>query len=167
MKIKRQQDFFAGLLFATVGSAFAWGAQNYQVGVSARMGPGFFPLLLGGLLALLGLAMMWRAAAWHSDTAQPIGRWAWKPLAAIISANLLFGVALGGLPLLHLPALGLMAGIYLLTLVACLAGDRFDLKQALLLATALAALSYVAFVWLLKLQLPVWPVWPVGSAGST
>jgi len=159
MKIKRQQDFYAGLLFAVVGSAFAWGAQSYQVGVSARMGPGFFPLLLGGLLALLGLAMMWRATRWPGDAAQPIGRWAWKPLAAIISANLLFGVALGGLPLLQLPALGLMAGIYILTLVACLGGDRFQLKEALLLATALAALSYLAFVLLLKLQLPVWPAW--------
>jgi hypothetical protein len=159
MQIKRQQDFYAGLLFAVAGSAFAWGALSYQVGASARMGPGFFPLLLGGLLALLGLVMMWRAARWRSDTAQPIGSWAWKPLAAIISANLLFGVALGGLPLLHLPALGLMAGIYLLTLVACLAGDRFNLKEALLLATALAALSYLAFVLVLKLQLPVWPVW--------
>ena len=158
MKIKREQDFYAGLLFAGVGSAFAWGALNYQVGSSARMGPGFFPLLLGSLLALLGLVMMWRAARRRNDMVQPIGSWAWKPLAAIISANVLFGVALGGLQLLHLPALGLMVGIYLLTLVACLAGDRFHLKEALLLATALAALSYLAFVLLLKLQLPVWPV---------
>lgn len=161
MQIKRQQDFYAGLLFAVIGIAFGWGALNYQVGASARMGPGFFPLLLGGLLALLGLVMMWRAVRWRDDAVQTIGPWAWKPLAAIISANLLFGVALGGLPLLHLPALGLMAGIYLLTLVACLAGDRFNLKEALLLATALAALSYLAFVLVLKLQLPVWPTWLV------
>lgn len=158
MHIKSQKDFYAGLLFTLVGSAFGWGALDYQVGTSGRMGPGYFPMLLGVLLALLGGVMMLRAALAQADGAQAIGPWAWKPLVAIISANLLFGVALGGLPRLKLPALGLMLGIYLLTFVACLAGERFKFREAALLATALAGLSYLAFVLLLKLQLPVWPV---------
>lgn len=161
--MKNTQDFYAGLLFTGVGSAFGWGALDYQVGSSGRMGPGFFPLLLGVLLALLGGVMMLRAALRRADRANVIGPWAWKPMVAIISANLLFGVALGGLPRLGLPALGLMGGIYLLTLVACLAGERFKFKEAALLATALAALSYLAFVLLLKLQLPVWPVFLAGD----
>ena len=163
MHIKSQQDFYAGVLFTLVGSAFAWGAQGHQVGTSARMGPGYFPPLLGVLLALLGGVLMLRAAFGQAQADQAIGRWAWKPLVAIISANLLFGVALGGLPRLGLPALGLMVGIYLLTFVACLAGERFKLKEAALLATALAVLSYLAFVLLLKLQLPVWPVFVTGG----
>jgi hypothetical protein len=115
------------------------------------------------LLALLGVAMMLRAALFQAGRVNGIGPWAWKPMVAIIAANLLFGVALGGLPRLKLPALGLMAGIYLLTFVACLAGERFKFKEAALLATALAALSYLAFVLLLKLQLPVWPVFLAGN----
>jgi len=156
--VKNTQDFYAGLLFSLVGSAFAWGALDYQVGSSGRMGPGFVPLLLGVLLALLGGVVMLRAALFQADRVNAIGRWAWKPMVAIIAANLLFGVALGGLPSLKLPAIGLMGGIYLLTFVACLAGERFKLNEAALLATALAALSYLAFVLLLKLQFPVWPV---------
>ena len=156
--MKNTKDFYAGLLFTLVGSAFGWGALDYQIGSSARMGPGYFPLLLGVLLALLGAVMMLRAARFQADRLDAIGPWAWKPLVAIISANLLFGVALGGLPRLKLPALGLMLGIYGLTFVACLAGERFKFKEAALLATALAALSYLAFVLLLQLQLPVWPV---------
>lgn len=163
MHIKSQRDFYAGLLFTLVGSAFAWGALNYQVGTSARMGPGYFPMMLGVLLALLGGVMMLRAVVAQAGGAQAIGPWAWKPLVAIISANLLFGVALGGLPRLKLPALGLMLGIYLLTFAACMAGERFKFKEAALLATALAALSYLAFVLLLKLQLPVWPVFVTGA----
>ncbi len=159
--VKNQKDFFAGLLFGLIGSMFAWGATDYQVGSSARMGPGYFPLMLGVMLALLGGVMMLRAAWGMAQAGQAIGRWAVKPLVAIISANLLFGVALGGLPRLNLPALGLMAGVYMLTFVACLAGERFRFKEAALLATALAALSYLAFVLLLKLQLPVWPVFVV------
>ncbi len=163
MHIKSQKDFYAGLLFTLVGSAFGWGALDYQVGTSARMGPGYFPMMLGVLLALLGGVMMLRAVLALPDGVQAIGPWAWKPLAAIISANLLFGVALGGLPSLKLPALGLMLGIYLLTFMACLAGERFKFKEAALLATALAGLSYLAFVLLLKLQLPVWPVFVTGA----
>ncbi len=161
--MKNQKDFYAGLLFCLVGSAFGWGALDYQVGSSGRMGPGFFPLLLGVLLALLGAVMMLRAALLQSDRLNAIGPWAWKPLVAIIAANLLFGVALGGLPRLKLPALGLMGGIYLLTFVACLGGERFKFKEAALLATALAALSYLAFVLLLQLQFPVWPVFQTGN----
>ncbi|MDO8317914.1 tripartite tricarboxylate transporter TctB family protein [Rhodoferax sp.] len=161
--MKNTQDFYAGVLFMLVGSAFGWGALDYQVGSSGRMGPGYFPLLLGVLLALLGAAMMLRAALFQADRVNAIGPWAWKPMVAIIAANLLFGVALGGLPGLKLPALGLMAGIYLLTFVACLAGERFKFKEAALLATALAALSYLAFVLLLQLQLPVWPVFLVAN----
>jgi hypothetical protein len=161
--LNNAKDFYAGLLFTLVGSAFAWGALDYQVGTSARMGPGYFPLVLGVLLALLGGVMMLRAALAQADGVQAIGPWAWKPLVAIISANLLFGVALGGLPSLKLPALGLMLGIYLLTFMACLAGERFKFKEAALLATALATLSYLAFVLLLKLQLPVWPVFVTGA----
>ncbi len=158
MQVKNAKDFYAGVLFMLVGSAFAWGALDYTVGSSARMGPGYFPLLLGVLLALLGAVMLLRAQLRQAQTDQALGRWAWKPLLAIISANLLFGIALGGLPALNVPALGLMGGIYLLTFVACLAGERFQAREAAWLATALAALSYLAFVLLLKLQLPVWPV---------
>ena len=52
MKIKSQKDFFSGLMFTVVGAAFAYGATSYTIGTGARMGPGYFPLLLGVILAL-------------------------------------------------------------------------------------------------------------------
>ena len=54
MKIKSQKDFLSGLMFLVVGGIFAWGATNYSIGTGARMGPGYFPMLLGVLLAILG-----------------------------------------------------------------------------------------------------------------
>ena len=54
MRIKSQKDFFAGLLYVVIGGGFAIGATNYTVGNAARMGPGYFPLLVGILLAILG-----------------------------------------------------------------------------------------------------------------
>lgn len=158
MLIKQAKDFYAGLLFLLAGSAFAWGATSYTVGRAARMGPGYFPLMLGILLALLGAVMMLKALLSRTAPADPIGPWAWKPLVFIIAANLVFGVLLGGLPALKLPAMGLMAAIGVLTFVASLAGDTFKWAETAWLALALATLSYLAFIVLLKLQFAVWPV---------
>jgi hypothetical protein len=57
MRIKSQKDFFSGLMFLLVGIAFAWGAGSYSIGTGARMGPGYFPMVLGVLLAGLGLVI--------------------------------------------------------------------------------------------------------------
>ena len=157
MNIKSQKDFFSGLMFMVVGVAFAWGATNYTIGTGARMGPGYFPLALGILLTLLGGIITFKALVVETVDGDRIGAFAWKPLVFIILANLVFGAMIGGLPGIGLPPLGLIAGIYALTLIACLAGDGFKLKEALLLGTVLAVLSYGAFIVLLKLQFPVWP----------
>lgn len=157
MNIKSQRDFFSGLMFMVVGVAFAWGASNYTIGNGARMGPGYFPLALGILLAALGGIITFKALVVETVDGDKIGAFAWKPLVFIILANLVFGALIGGLPSINLPPMGLVAAIYALTLISCLAGDRFNLKEALVLGTVLAVMSYFAFIVLLKLQFPVWP----------
>ncbi len=162
MRIKSQKDFFSGLMFMVVGVGFAWGATSYSIGNGARMGPGYFPLMLGALLAILGAAITFKALVVETEDGDKLGAWAWKPLFFIISANLLFGLMLGGLPSVGLPAMGMIAGIYALTFVASLAGEEFKLKDVAILATVLAIMSYVAFILLLKLQFPVWPTFITG-----
>jgi hypothetical protein len=162
MNIKSQKDFFSGLLFTAVGVAFAWGATKYSIGTGARMGPGYFPLMLGILMAVLGGVITFKALVVETEDGDKVGRWAWKPLFFIIAANLLFGLMLGGLPSIKFPAFGLIAGIYALTFVASLAGEEFKPKEVVVLATALAVLSYLAFIVLLKLQFPVWPAFITG-----
>lgn len=155
--IKSQQDFFSGLMFTVVGAAFAYGATQYSIGTGARMGPGYFPMLLGIILAILGAFIIFYSLVEHTEDGEPIGSLAWKPLIFVIGANLLFGICLGGLPSLGVPPLGLVVGIYALVIVASLAGETFKLSHVLLLATILAVGSYLAFIVLLKLQMPVWP----------
>jgi hypothetical protein len=162
MNIKSQKDFFSGLMFMSVGVAFAWGSTNYSIGDAAKMGPGYFPLVLGLLLALLGTAITFKALVVETEDGEKVGGWAWKPLFFIISANLVFGLLLGGLPSVKIPAMGLIAAIYALTLIASLGGEEFKLKEVLLLATALAVMSYLAFIVLLKLQFAVWPSFITG-----
>ena len=162
MNIKSQKDFFAGLLFIVVGVAFAWGSSNYSVGNGARMGPGYFPLLLGILMAVLGGVITFNSLVVETEDGDKIGAWALKPLFFIISANLVFGLMLGGLPSIKLPAMGMIAGIYALTFISSLAGEEFDFKEVAILATVLSVMSYLAFVVLLKLQFPVWPTFITG-----
>ncbi len=157
MVIKSQKDFFSGLLFMAVGVAFAWGATNYNVGTGARMGPGYFPLILGILMAVLGGVITFKALVVETETGDKIGAWAWKPLFFIIAANLIFGLLLAGMPSIGFPAFGLIVAIYVLTFVASLAGEEFSFKATFILATVLSIMSYAAFILLLKLQFPVWP----------
>ncbi len=160
--IKSQKDFFSGLMFALVGGAFAWGATSYNVGTGARMGPGYFPLLLGIFLAVLGCFIMFYSLVEHTEDGEPIGHFAWKPICYILGANVAFGILLAGLPSLGIPAMGLIAGIFALVIIASKAGETFILKEVLLLATILSVGSYLAFIVLLKLQMPVWPTFITG-----
>lgn len=157
MNIKSQKDFFSGLMFMCVGVAFAWGASSYTVGTGARMGPGYFPLVLGVILSVLGVAITFKSLVVETMDGDKVGSFAWKPLFFIILANLVFGAAIGGLPAIGLPPLGLIPGIVLLTFIAANAGDEFQFKEITILSLILCLLSYLAFIVLLKLQFPVWP----------
>lgn len=160
--IKSQKDFFSGLMFAVIGGGFAWGATNYSVGTGARMGPGYFPLLLGILLAILGAFTVFYSLVEHTEDGDKVGKFVWRPIVYVLGANLAFGILLAGLPSLGIPAMGLIVAIFALVIIASKAGDVFVLKEVLLLAAVLSTGSYLAFIMLLKLQMPVWPTFITG-----
>jgi len=149
MKIKSQRDFWSGLLFLVVGLTFALGATGYSLGSSARPGPGYFPLGLGLLLAMLGAVILFKALTLESSGGDPIGAIAWKPLLVIVGAIAAFGWLL--------PRLGLMGTLPVLVLLSALAGDEFRWRDVLLNCVVLTLGSWLIFVQGLKLTLPVWP----------
>ena len=162
MKIKSQKDFFAGLMFMGIGVAFAWGATTYNVGTGARMGPGYFPLMLGILLAFIGGLITFKATTVETQDGDKIGKWAWKPVFFVLAANFAFGILLVGVPAVGIPQFGLIIAIYALVFIASMAGQTFNIKETAVLATVLAVGSYFAFVWALNLQFPVWPSFIAG-----
>ena len=162
MSIKSQKDFFSGVVFMAVGGAFAWGATNYTVGTGARMGPGYFPLMLGVILALIGAVVAFKALVIETEDGDKIGKWIWRPVGYIVAANLAFGILLGGLPSIKLPAMGMVIAIIALTLISAKAGTEFILKEILILSAILVVGSYVTFILLLKLQIQVWPTFITG-----
>jgi hypothetical protein len=135
VKIKSQKDFWAGLMFVVVGAGFAVGATNYTFGSSAHPGPGYFPLGLGALLALLGAAVLFAALSIETVDGDPVGPWAFKPLLVLMVSVGLFG--------LLLPRLGLLLALPLLVLMSSLAG--------------LTAGAWLVFIKGLELVIPVWP----------
>ena len=126
------------------------------------MGPGYFPLVLGVVMAILGAIITFKALVTETEGGDKIGKWAWRPLFFILGANLAFGVLLGGLPSIGLPAMGLIIAIYALVVVACMAGTNFSMKLSLILATVLAIGSYLTFIVGLSLQFQVWPTFISG-----
>ena len=149
MKIKSQRDFWSGLLFLAVGLGFAWGATFYRLGDSAQPGPGFFPLGLGLLTALLGLAILFKALSVERADGDPVGAIAWRPLVAIVGAVVLFGWTL--------PHLGLALALPLLVVVSALGGSEFRWREVLASALVLTVLSWAIFIWGLKLPIALLP----------
>lgn len=153
MKIKSQRDFWSGLMFVIVGVVFAVGATNYSMGSSARPGPGYFPLILSVMMALLGGFVLFKSLTIEVEGGDPIGHIAWRPLLVIVAAIAVFGVAL--------PRLGLVITVPILIVMTSLAGDEFKWKGVVATAVVLTVGSWAIFVLGLKLVIPMWP-WFVG-----
>lgn len=149
MKIKSERDFWSGIMFTVVGIGFAVGATNYSMGVSARPGPGYFPLLLSIILAILGGIVLFKSLTIETEGGDPIGSIAWRPLLVIVLDIAFFGAAL--------PRLGMVITVPILILIASLAGDEFKWKGVIVAAIVLTAFSWLIFVAGLKLTIPVWP----------
>ena len=149
MKIKSQVDFWSGVVFLVVGVAFALGATEYRMGTSARPGPGYFPLGLGALLALVGLIVVAGALGQESDENERIAPPVWRPLVVVVGAVLGAGFLL--------PRAGMFLTLPLVIVVTALASSEFRLRDALGLAAVLTAGSWLLFVVGLKLRIPVMP----------
>lgn len=148
MRLRNQQDFWAGVMFVVIGGLFAVFSTAYDIGTAARMGPGYFPLALGILLLLLGVLIGWRSFARSAGTNKlaPTG---WREILLILGSVALFGITL--------PYLGMVISVILLILVSSYATYEFKLRDTLISIVVLLIMSYLAFVKGLELQFPVWP----------
>ncbi|GAP33630.1 tripartite tricarboxylate transporter TctB family protein [Piscinibacter sakaiensis] len=149
MKIKSQRDFVAGLMFILVGIGFAFGATNYSMGNSARPGPGYFPLLLSVILAILGCVVLFKSLTIETEGGDPIGAIAWRPLLITVASIIVYGVLQ--------PRLGLFIAVPVLIVMVSFAGDEFKWIGVLASAVVLTVFSWAVFVYGLNLTIPLWP----------
>ncbi len=146
MRIRSQTDFWCGLLFVAVGAAVIVLAQEYRFGTSARMGPGYFPTLLGSLMAVLGLTLALPALAIDGERLPKLH---WRPLAMVLLGIAVFGITL--------EYLGFVAAIFALVAVAGLADPDLKPIEIALVALFMVLFSTGIFVLLLGLPIRLWP----------
>ena len=147
--IRSPKDFWSGLLYAGFGATAVLLARDYGMGTSSRMGPAYFPTVLGSLLLLIGIASLVRSLLVRGE---PIGAIAWKAIVLVTLATLLFGLLLR-------PA-GLIVALVALILVSAAASVRFRLDwRALAMMVGLVAFCALVFVKGLGLPVPLLGAW--------
>lgn len=143
------KDILAGASFVLLGLLFATGALAYETGSPLRMGPGYVPLVLGGILIGLGLLIV--AKGFFAGEAEPIGEVDWRAVVLITASLLFFGLTVRWL--------GAVGALFGASLLAALARSATTIRQALVLAVTLTAVSVVIFIFGLQMRVPLVGGW--------
>ncbi|MGR6913370.1 tripartite tricarboxylate transporter TctB family protein [[Actinomadura] parvosata] len=150
MKRRRSlPDVLAGAVFVLIGGAFALGSLGYELGTPLRMGPGAFPLLVGAIVAALGLAIVVKGLVAGEMIA--FGTIPWRAVAVIVLALLFFGFTVRGL--------GFVPASAVTALLTTLASTRVRPLMAVAVAAGLTVAGTLIFVVGLQLRIPLVGPW--------
>jgi hypothetical protein len=144
-------DLLAGLIFVAFGLAFAATSLSYELGTPLRMGPGYFPLVLGGILVVLGVLIVGKGLVAGAGEEGRLGSIPWRALVLIVLALLFFGLTVRGL--------GVVPATAVTVLLTALASHRTGILAAVAIAAGLTVLCVLIFVLALQLRLPVFGPW--------
>jgi hypothetical protein len=142
--LRNNKDFLAGLLFIAIGVVAVAVARDYPMGNAMRMGPAYFPVVLGGILILLGA---WVTARGLRSGEKLKGDWGWKPLALVALSIMLFGWMMA--------RLGLIPALVAVFFVSAYAGREFRFKEVLLLTAVMSVFAVVVLLYVLKMPYPL------------
>lgn len=143
-------EVFAGILLILAALFFGWQTTGLEIGTSLRMGPGYFPMILSGLMFIIGVIILIGAFRTESE---PFGRIAWRGILLILPAPVFFGLTVRGL--------GFVPALFITTLIASQASARMKPLYALILAVLVTLFSTLIFSYALGLPFrrfgPWWP----------
>ena len=145
---RNPKDLWTGVLFTVVGLAAVYFAQNHPIGNAMRMGPAYFPTMLGTLLVLIGIALVLRS---FIRSGLPLDRFALGKVAWVVGSILLFGLLLRGM--------GLVIAIIVIVIVSAYASQKFRWPVAVALAVGIAISSAIVFIVLLGIPIPIIGTW--------
>jgi hypothetical protein len=146
------KDLLAGLVFIGFGLAFAIGATSYDIGTALQMGPGYFPLVLGGILVALGIVIV--VKGFIAGEGAEIGAVPWRAMAVIVAALIFFGATIRGL--------GVVPAVFATALIAGFSGRRSGVVWPVVIAVGLTIVSVLIFIEGLQLPLPLFGPWIPG-----
>jgi hypothetical protein len=147
-----RKDLLAGGAFVGIGLAFAIASSTYEIGTALRMGPGYFPLVLGSILVLLGILIAVNGVI--AASGEDLGPVPWKAMALLVAALFFFGYTVRGL--------GIVPSLLVSVFLTAMAAHRARVLPAAVIAASLTALSVLIFVILLQLRLPYVGPWLQG-----
>jgi len=148
MQIRNQRDFWAGVLFIATGLIFMVLSRQYNVGTSAKMGPGYFPMMLGGLMAVLGVMVLIPSVLKSAEVLK-ITKIEPRMVLLVLVAVAVYAFAL--------PKLGFIVALFALIVISSIASHEFNLKTTLISSVILLVFSWLVFVKGLELQFPFLP----------
>jgi putative tricarboxylic transport membrane protein len=146
--IRSKKDFWSGLIYLSLGSSAMFIARDYSMGTAVKMGPAYFPTILGGLLVLIGTISVIRSFV---VAGTPIGAFSLKGLLLVIGSTLIFGFLVRGA--------GLIVTLPLLVIMSACASTRFRWRPALLIAAGLTVFCILVFIKGLGIPLPIVGPW--------
>jgi hypothetical protein len=142
----KNPDFAAGILFLAIGAMGLVLSWSLAVGNASRMGPGYMPRVFSASVAVFGIILIVRATR---ATGEEVGTFALRPFLAVLFAIAAFGFSI--------EILGLVISVLVLVLIAGMGSPDLSRRASFATAIALALATYLIFVRLLDLTIPVWP----------
>ena len=145
LRVRSPQDLGAGVVFILIGAAGLIFGQELRFGTAARMGPGYFPIVLSFLIIALGLIVAGRGLAADGPAVE---KFHVRPISFVIIAIVASGFLLN--------SVGLALTAIIVTLIAAYARPGVNLRETLLLGAGLAVFTVIVFVYALGQPLPAW-----------
>jgi hypothetical protein len=142
--LNNNKDFLAGLLMLSVGGLAFFIALDYPFGSALRMGPGYFPRVLAGILMAFGVFVLIRGIL---SSEKVSGRWGWRALALIVVALIVFGWTMD--------KFGLVPALVAMFFIAAFGGHEFKFVEVLVLTVFMVFFAWVVFIYLLGLPYPL------------
>jgi hypothetical protein len=145
MNKRDSTDIIGGLFLTALGLFFVIYAQRYNMGTLNRMGPAYFPIALGAVMAMLGLLIA--VPAWFRAGVGP--EVSWKTLFIVIGSVVVFGATL--------QTMGVIFACMATLIVASLADNDITWRERAILVVAVPPIIYLIFIFGLGMTVPVWP----------
>lgn len=146
LKIRSMKDFSAGLMFIAIGGLFAIGANQYPMGTAVRMGPAYFPSILGWGTVALGLMVFVESFLVDDEKPTPVK---WRPLLLVIASVMAFAALVN--------TGGLITATVVLIITAALGGHEFKWKEAIISAVLMSVTVWAIFDKALGLPFKLFP----------
>lgn len=145
VELRNNKDFLSGLMFIVIGLGSIFIARDYPIGSALRMGPGYFPVALGGILFLMGVYVLVQGLI---KKEQVQGNWSLRALIILPVATVVFG--------LMVETAGFVPALLVLIVISAAAGTEFRFLEILLLAIGLTVASVGLFIYALGMPYPLW-----------